>query len=150
MSIRQAGPEDEDEVCSLWEQLARYYGNKGSSAVFKKSFRYALENSDRVLVFVLLSEDMVVGTGSLHQGHYSTWADQMYGHIEDLIVAENYRGQGLGRKLILHMVEIARDLGLCRLELNTLKSNQAAHRLYEKIGFSSDSVVYEMPLLKEN
>lgn len=146
MIIRQARLEDEDEVCSLWEQLARFYGNDGSLSVLKKSFRYALENPAQVLVFVVLSEGNVVGTGSLHQGHYSTWADRMYGHIEDLIVADKYRGKKLGRKLILHMVEKARELGLCRLELNTLKSNQAAHRLYEKIGFKSDSVVYELSL----
>ena len=88
----------------------------------------------------------MAGTASLHQGHYSTWNDNWYGHIEDVVVDPAYRRCGVGEALVRHIVAVARALGLSRLELNALNDNIPARRLYEKIGFKTDSVVYELKL----
>jgi len=60
------------------------------------------------------------------------------GHIEDVIVDESYRGQGLGRKLIEHLLEKARSLHMTQVTLTSDPANPkraAARDLYAKLGF---------------
>lgn len=146
MEIRPATLQDEAAVCALWGQLVSCYKKKVEPDVLQRSFRYAIAHPEQVLVYVALVEGAMAGTASLHQGHYSTWNDNWYGHIEDVVVDPAYRRCGVGEALVRHIVAVARELGLSRLELNALNENIPARRLYEKIGFKTDSVVYELKL----
>ncbi|MCJ7806446.1 MAG: GNAT family N-acetyltransferase, partial [Clostridia bacterium] len=112
----------------------------------RSSFRYTVKHPLKVLVFIILVEGVVTGTVSLHLGHYSTWDDNWYGHIEDVIVDPAYRGRGLASELLRHVISAAREQNLSRLELFTTNNNHAARRIYEKLGFNTDSVYYELPL----
>ncbi len=94
-------------------------------------------------------QDKVVGTGTLYTGHYSTWTDSWYGHIEDLYVDEDYRRQGVARRLIEEILAQADSRGLTRVELHTLESNKAAQNLYEEIGFTSTSILYDYSFAKK-
>jgi RimJ/RimL family protein N-acetyltransferase len=52
----------------------------------------------------------------------------------------DYRGQGLGRRLVLDAVRAARAAGMERIELEVFASNTRAIRLYEAIGFVHEGV----------
>lgn len=146
MEIRLATADDEIEVCRLWSLLLRFYRKNTSTEVLQQSFRYAVSHPLKVLVYIILIEGVVTGTASLHLGHYSTWNDNWYGHIEDVIIVPAYRGQGLASKLIRHTITAARELNLSRLELSALNENHEARKMYEKLGFTTDSVTYELLL----
>ncbi|MEW5784494.1 MAG: GNAT family N-acetyltransferase [Bacillota bacterium] len=146
MQIRQADQADEKGVCDLWKMLLHFYGKERSEAVFRRSFRYAVSRPGQIQIFVAVMEEKIVGTASLHLGHYSTWNDHWYGHVEDVIVVPACRGRGVGEALIRRIIAAAAELGLGRLELNALADNTAARKMYEKIGFKTDSVSYELPL----
>jgi ribosomal protein S18 acetylase RimI-like enzyme len=148
MEIRQAKPGDEEAVCRLWTVLLDLYHKKTSPEILQQSFRYAVEHPHKVLIFIVLIEGVVTGTASLHLGHYSTWNDNWYGHVEDVVVDPDYRGRGLAEKLIRHIIAVASEKKLARLELNALAENVAARALYEKVGFTTDSVAYELNLNK--
>ena len=135
---------DVAEVCRLWQMLLEVYNKNASAEVLQRSFRFAVAHPRQVRVFVAVVEGKIVGTASLHLGHYSTWNDNWYGHVEDVIVDPAYRHQGMGRCLVLQIIEEARREGLSRLELNALADNYTARRMYERIGFKTDSVVYEL------
>lgn len=137
---------DQEAVCRLWTVLLKFYSKDASPEVLQKSFRYAVEHPHKVLIFIILIEGVVTGTASLHLGHYSTWNDNWYGHIEDVIIDPVYRGRGLAETLLRQVIEAARKEKLSRIELNALVDNRPARRLYEKLGFSTDSVAYELSL----
>jgi GNAT superfamily N-acetyltransferase len=55
--------------------------------------------------------------------------------FEDLVVRPDYRKQGIGAKLLEHVVAQARAEGLLRLTLLTDMQNERAQVLYRKLGF---------------
>lgn len=138
--------EDQFAVCRLWTMLLNFYNKNAAPEVLERSFRYAVEHPHKVLIFIILIEGVVTGTASLHLGHYSTWNDNWYGHIEDVIIDPEYRGHGLASALVSEALKVAREKKLSRVELNALNDNLPARRLYEKLGFTTDSVAYELPL----
>ena len=146
MEVRPATAVDEREVCRLWTMLLRFYNKQSSPEVLQRSYRYVINHPEKVLIFIILIEGVVTGTASLHMGHYSTWNDNWYGHIEDVIIDPAYRGRGLACHLLRHVISAAREQDLSRLELNALVDNHAARRTYEKLGFTTHSVAYEIDL----
>ncbi len=146
MEVKLVTMNDQEAVCRLWTVLLDFYSKDASPEVLQKSFRYAVEHPHKVLIFIILIEGVVTGTASLHLGHYSTWNDNWYGHIEDVIIDPVYRGRGLAETLLRQVIEAARKEKLSRIELNALVDNRPARRLYEKLGFSTDSVAYELSL----
>ncbi|MFD8395834.1 GNAT family N-acetyltransferase [Streptomyces sp. NPDC059680] len=60
--------------------------------------------------------------------------------IQGLAVADDARGQGLGRALIRAAVEEARGRGARRLSLRVLGHNAPARALYESEGFAVEGV----------
>ena len=58
-----------------------------------------------------------------------------YGAVTDLVVAEGWRRQGIGRMLLAEAERLAREAGLKRLALGVLNGNEAAERAYDAFGF---------------
>lgn len=58
-------------------------------------------------------------------------------HIEELGVAKNFRGKGIGRSLIAKTKEIAREKGLSEVELDVWAFNESAVKFYHDLGFET-------------
>jgi ribosomal protein S18 acetylase RimI-like enzyme len=57
------------------------------------------------------------------------------GWIEDVVVDVAHRGRGIGQQLVRHAMELAQREGVRQVMLTSNPSRQAAHRLYERMGF---------------
>ena len=55
--------------------------------------------------------------------------------VEDVVVDEEYRGRGLGRELMLGILERARRLAPIELHLTSKPARVAANALYQSLGF---------------
>jgi ribosomal protein S18 acetylase RimI-like enzyme len=67
--------------------------------------------------------------------------------IEDVVVDEAGRGQGVGTALTRAMVTRARELGCRTVDLTSRPSRGAANRLYQREGFvARDTNVYRLTL----
>jgi ribosomal protein S18 acetylase RimI-like enzyme len=65
--------------------------------------------------------------------------------IEDVVVDEAARGQGVGAALTLEAVRLAWADGARTVDLTSRPSREAANRLYERLGFQlRDSKVYRL------
>ena len=61
-------------------------------------------------------------------------------HLLNISVASSHKGQGLGRHLLDHMMQIGRKKGGLNMFLEVRPSNIAAITLYESIGFNEMGV----------
>jgi [ribosomal protein S18]-alanine N-acetyltransferase len=83
-------------------------------------------------------------------------------HLLNITVAPSYQGQGWGRELLAAVQAYGQQRGLAQLLLEVRHSNQAAQRLYTRLGFAQvglrrgyypagskreDAVVMSLPLL---
>ncbi len=57
------------------------------------------------------------------------------GRVEDIVVAEAFRGQGIGRALLAEAERLARQGGMKRLRLTVLSGNDGALSAYGRFGF---------------
>lgn len=56
--------------------------------------------------------------------------------IEDVVVSSEYRGQGIGRKLVEAAIEKAKEFSPVTIQLTSRPSRVAANRLYLSMGFT--------------
>ena len=64
---------------------------------------------------------------------YSLIYDRM--EVDNINVLEEYRGQGIGTKLMAYLVSMAIDLRVINITLEVRVSNDIARNLYKKFGF---------------
>lgn len=69
--------------------------------------------------------------------------------IYDIIIEENMRSQGFGRKTMELIEAEVRELGLKSVALHVFTNNKVAVGLYESLGFESTDIVMEKKLLRE-
>lgn len=87
--------------------------------------------------FFALSQEEVVGWADI----FPSWAHAV-SHCGSLGmgVHPNYRGQGLGKRLLNACIQKAWDKGLTRIELEARADNEPAIALYEKCGFKHEAL----------
>jgi GNAT superfamily N-acetyltransferase len=85
--------------------------------------------------------EVVIGYGgrepagfALYFQNYSTFLGRPGLYVEDLFVLPDWRGRGLGRKLLLHIVKLAVERGCGRVEWAVLDWNEPAIGFYRRIG----------------
>jgi len=67
--------------------------------------------------------------------------------IEDVIVDNAARGQGIGEALMFRAIELAREKGAKNISLTSNHLRQAANRLYLRVGFKKrETNAYQMKL----
>lgn len=92
----------------------------------------AIVYSDSTSLLVARDGDAVVGTLTLAVFRIPSGVRAW---IEDVVVDEAARGQGVGEALTLAAVELARNAGARSVELTSRPTREAANRLYRRLGF---------------
>ena len=92
-----------------------------------------LVNSKAVHCLVIESEGDIIGFGAL--AIYPAPTRGLVGKLEDIVVASVYRGGGLGKKLVEHLIAIAKKEKLNSLSLTSNPSRIPARNLYMSMGF---------------
>ncbi len=91
-----------------------------------------LQASNPVVFVVCKEGDTVCGMALMA---YYTVVSGHRGMIEDVVVDENYRQKGIGRNLMLKLLECAKEKGLDEVFLFTGHHRQAAISMYTSLGF---------------
>jgi GNAT superfamily N-acetyltransferase len=74
--------------------------------------------------------------------HRSTWSIGGYCYLQDLFVAEQARGHGLGRALIEAVYEKGRAAGVTRVYWLTHQDNAVARALYDQVAENAGFIQY--------
>ena len=94
-------------------------------------------------LFIMRDDERIMGMLTL--GHYTSPTGRKV-WVEDVVVSADYRGKGLGRRLINHAIEYCREnLSPCTLMLTSNPARIAANELYRTSGFEPKQTnVYKM------
>ena len=108
----------------------------------EQELRAIVEDSASQL-FVMRDDERIMGMLTL--GHYTSPTGRKV-WVEDVVVSADYRGKGLGRRLINHAIEYCREnLSPCTLMLTSNPARIAANELYRTSGFEPKQTnVYKM------
>jgi len=68
------------------------------------------------------------------------------GLIEGVRVAAQYRGLGIGERLIRHAIKVSRAAGCGLVQLTSDNSRPDAHRFYQRLGFVASHVGFKLAL----
>ena len=145
ITLRTALPRDKDAVIDLIHLLnlyeadltgdrkrdhaaaAAYYGEL-LQRLARRQGRIVLAEADGVVVAAMgfsLDEDAA----------YVTEDVRRHGTVTDLVVREEWRGQGVGRMLLAEAERLTREAGCRRLTIGALAANRGAERTYRAFGF---------------
>ena len=112
-----------DFTCTCFEELGKKFEPSG-----RHSFYNDIGNEFEVF-FCLVDQEKVIGTVALKK------VDDYTVELKAMYLDCNYRGKGLGRKLMDKAVDEARCLGYKCIVLDSMSQYKDALRLYEKTGF---------------
>lgn len=89
--------------------------------------------------------------GGLQHLQLATFSGKRVLYIEDIYVEENFRGNGLGRKLFDEIISTAKELECIKIEWKCLSWNTPAQKFYHSIGGSADPewLTYTLDLRKD-
>jgi glucosamine-phosphate N-acetyltransferase len=86
----------------------------------------------RVLTYVALMDDKVVGTASVFIEPKFIHEGGVVGHIEDVSINADYQKHGIGRALVEHLLSVCRTHNCYKVILDCAES---VIPFYERIGF---------------
>ncbi len=96
-------------------------------------------------LYVIMHGEQIIGCATLCVFHTPSGSKAS---IEDVVVASAYRGRHLGRQLVEHLVEEAREFAPIEIQLTSKPERVAANKLYQALGFEmKETNCYRMRIL---
>lgn len=117
-------PDREAQIAALFTQLTEVRE--------PLPVREVLRQPNPAVIFLCTEGDRVLGMGCM--ARYAVLSGKK-GWIEDVVVASDARGQGIGRKIMDRLLEFGRSEMLVEILLFTGKQRKPALALYESLGF---------------
>ena len=88
----------------------------------------------RILPLLAVSDDRIIADASLHQ-QLGGWKRHI-GRVSVLVHPE-FRGQGLAKALVEDLMQIARDIGLEKMEAEFIGEQERAIKVFSQLGVST-------------
>jgi GNAT superfamily N-acetyltransferase len=138
--VWRAEPHEAEAVAALLVAFRDHDGRDWpSDNAFLAGVERLIEDPSTEYLLGAPKEDTpAVGVAQLRY-RWSVWRASEDCTLEDVYVAADARGGGLGRALLAAAVECARARGCRRIELHTAERNEAAVALYRSAGFSDEA-----------
>jgi len=136
IAVWRAEPHEAEAVARLLVEFRDHLGLDWPSAnAFLAGVERLIEDRDAAFLLAAPDEDSAPAGVAQVRFRYGLWwaADDCL--LEDLYVRDEARGHGVGRALVEGVVELAKERGCRRIELDTNEANEAALALYESLGF---------------
>lgn len=143
--VRDAAAGDAVQWHGLWAQYLAYYNVQLDPAITAKTWSRLMDANSPVKMRLAVQGGDVLGF-AIHHHHASTWVTGDDCYLEDLFVAPQARGNGIGRALIEDLQTLARARGFHRLYWHTDADNTTARKLYDSFVLSDGHIRYRLPL----
>ena len=121
----------------LFSQEVEFVPNK---ALQERGLKTIIKSDTMGDIFVVRVENKVVAMVNILYT-FSTALGSAVAILEDMIVNSEYRGKGIGRKLMNYILEYLKNNGFKRVTLITDADNTNAHKFYEQNGFQGSTMI---------
>lgn len=138
VTVRPARPSDLEQLLALYTELAaeKLSAQPADGERSRSILLGILAQPSRHLLVAEIERrlagtvDMLVVQNLTH--HAAPWAV-----VENVIVSQRYRRQGVARALFECLIQTARESGCCKLELMSGKHRSGAHAFYRSVGMEA-------------
>lgn len=135
IKIRKAEEKDFPEILNMIKELAEF--EKAPEQVIN-SVEKMKNEKEYFGCFVAELPDGNIAGMALYFFAYFTWVGKSL-YLDDLYVKTQYRGKGIGTKLLTKIFKLAKDENCGRLRWQVLNWNINALKMYEKAGAKIDN-----------
>lgn len=132
-NIRTASNEDAGEIKSLIFGILEEYGLSNDPETIDRdldNIEDSYTNKNGIFDVVVNPEKIIIATTGLFR------IDETTCELRKMYLLKDYRGMSLGKFLIDHSIEAAKELGYNKIILETASVLKEAIGLYEKYGFT--------------
>jgi glucosamine-phosphate N-acetyltransferase len=129
--LKHLQPNKYKNVIQLLSQLSETCGDYTNDS-FKSLIVYLKENPmHKIWCFLYQSDIVAIATSLIEPKIIHNFGYIL--HIEDVVVSKDFRGKGLGKRVIRYLIEYGKSLKCYKIILNCTKENVP---FYEKCGFT--------------
>jgi ribosomal protein S18 acetylase RimI-like enzyme len=143
--VRRATAADAALVAPLFDAYRQFYGLAADPALSQRFLAERLVRGESIVLLAQSPRGEATGFLQLYPTFSSLRAARVF-VLYDLFVAAEARRHGVARALMRAAVEEARGAGAVALTLQTARTNRAAQRLYESLGWRRDEEFIEYGL----
>ena len=155
MEIRKAAPAEIPQILKLLVQVNMVHHNgrpdlfKGPATKYSEAELKRLLQDETRPVFVCMNGDTLLGYAfcilkEVKDDQLLESCKTLY--VDDLCVDETSRGNGVGKALMTHAVQYAKDCGCHNVTLNVWSFNEKAMRFYQSFGMHEQRRTMELLL----
>jgi len=134
LSIRPATEDDVPLVLQFIQDLADYERLRHEAVATQDDLRRHLFGTRPVAEVVFAEVEGEAVGFALFFTSFSTFLGRPGLYLEDLFVRPEWRGRGIGRRMLAHLARLTRDRGYGRLEWWVLDWNESAIGFYHGLG----------------
>ncbi len=134
LTIRFATPDDAGLVYEFIRGIADFEKLSHELVATEQDVRSALSGEQPRVEVLLADWDSQPAAFALYFHNFSTFVGRRGLYLEDLYVRPEFRGKGIGKRLLLELVKVARDRRCGRMEWVALNWNRTAIEFYEQLG----------------
>ena len=142
LELRNCRINDFSSVYGLLEQL--WINSKLDFDKLHAIYIRAIKSDNQKLIVGII-ESEIVGFCSLTIKN-NLWQAGNLGHVDELVVDNRFQGNGIGKKLITRITEIAKKNQCKRIELDSAFHRKEAHKFYESIGYENRAFLFSKEL----
>lgn len=140
MKVITATIEHIEQLVPLFDHYRQFYKKSSDPEGAKTFLKARFDNNESTVFMAFNDHDEALGFTQLYPQFSSVSMKPDY-LLNDLFVAADARGKGVGKALLLRAQEFARANNSKGIMLETAVDNPAQH-LYEKLGWKNDVAVY--------
>lgn len=148
MDLRRATLADLPLLVPLFDAYRQFYGQPSDPPRAERFLRGRLAGDESV-IYLAEHHATAVGFVQLYPSFWSVAACRSW-ILNDLFVSPAHRGTGAGKALMNRARAHALETGAGGLSLATQRTNLAAQRLYESLGWKRDEEFYHYELSLES
>ena len=143
--IRPVGEDEREAWNPLWDGYLAFYKSALAQDISDLAWSRFHDPDEPLFALGGYIDGRLLGIAH-YLFHRSTWAHNRYCYLEDLFVAEDARGRGVGRALIEEVYRKAETAGAGRVYWLTQSGNIQARALYDKVADNLGFIQYRKVL----
>jgi GNAT superfamily N-acetyltransferase len=141
--IRALTADDRAAWEPLWQGYLTFYETVLPPATTDTTWARFMDPGEAMFALGAFMDGRLVGIAH-YLFHRTAWAIGDNCYLQDLFVAPEARGHGIGRALIAAVAERARQANAARVYWHTHETNATARALYDRVGRLSGFIQYRI------